>query len=628
MSKWGDAWVPPSGTATTANTLDRIRETLSNARSPSKESAQQQAASAAPTWASDSFYGDPSVPLSLFVVDGVLPASRAESSDGVVTKSPLDVAVATPPKPIAATAATPSSSSSSSSSSLRPAWEVPPVDKKTGRIVDQPLTFHARIKSSGYGQQPAQKMQPRKPGKIALPAPTLRSSSAPRAAGRHPAAHSSSSSSSSEGARLRAYPMDCGPTTQHQPHNDLAAGAPVFGVAFCNDASQLVLHTADATPTTVRLPVHRFGGDGGRCFRAHNGRVTSAMFSHSGQRLLTASEDGTAMVWSAAKGAVAAAAADGPLVVISHDRHQPAATTTTGATAATTTGGGERGYSTSIVGAFQPVSHKEKNSRNRPFGAPVCAATFFYMDKFILLAVKASVMLYSYASEKEEAAAAPRTASLRPGSLTTLDALRRNHSRGRYLRAALWGLEPAQQVTALASVNSAKSPLAFCATSDRRLHVLDAAVGCVARSMDCGHDRAVHSIALPAPSVYASLPMDAYDIFATAATDNAVALWDLRTPAVVMRYTGHVNRHCEQVTCALSPCLRYLAVGSEDRAAHVVDVRTGTALARLTGTRDTVTAVAFSQLFPQLAAGSLDGKVRFYIDPYIATDDPSIAGKV
>ena len=530
-SKWGDAWVP----TTTTTALDRIRDTLSNARSPVKGAVQPADKNDA------SFYADPTVPLSLFLVDGVLPASRTEEGngdggddDGPLRKCPLDATVS-PTKP-----ASGPSSTSSSSSSLRPAWEVPPVDKKSGRIVDQPLTFHARIKSSGYGQQPAQKMQQRKPGKIALPA-TLRSSSAPKAAGRQ---RDIMPSSSSEGARLRSYPMDCGPTTQHQPHNDHPAAAPVFGLAFCNDASQLVLHTADATPTTVRLPVHRFPGDGGRRFLGHDGRVTSAVFSHSGQRLLTASEDGTAMVWSAAKGAVTAAAADGPLVVISHHRHQPsnppAAANANGSGSGS---GGGRGYSTSIVGAFQPLSDKDKNPRNRPFGAPVCGATFFYMDKFILLAVKASVMLYTYASDKEEhAPAAPRAAPLRSGSLTTLDALRRNHSRGRYLRAALWGLEPAQQVTALAAVNSVKSPLAFCATSDRRLHVLDAAVGCVARSMDCGHDRAVHAIALPSPSVYASLPMDGYDVFATAATDNAVALWDLRTPAVVMRYT-YVEGH-------------------------------------------------------------------------------------
>ena len=51
------------------------------------------------------------------------------------------------------------------------------IDKQ-GRIADQPLTFHTKVKSSGYGQPLPQKMAPRKAGKIALPL-TLRSHTTP-----------------------------------------------------------------------------------------------------------------------------------------------------------------------------------------------------------------------------------------------------------------------------------------------------------------------------------------------------------------------------------------------------------------------------------------------------------------
>ena len=107
---------------------------------------------------------------------------------------------------------------------------------------------------------------------------------------------------------------------------------------------------------------------------------------------------------------------------------------------------------------------------------------------------------------------------------------------------------------------------------------------------------------------------DSYNLFATAATDNVVSLWDLRAPSVVFRYTGHVNRR-EQISVALSPCLRYLATGSEDRTARVIDVRGGSEIARLQGHRDVVSGVAFNPLFSQLATCSFDGAVRFYVDP-------------
>lgn len=67
---------------------------------------------------------------------------------------------------------------SSKGRAVKGSWEAPIIDKQ-GRIADQPLTFHAKVKSSGYGQPLLpQKMAPRKAGKIALPL-TLRSHTTP-----------------------------------------------------------------------------------------------------------------------------------------------------------------------------------------------------------------------------------------------------------------------------------------------------------------------------------------------------------------------------------------------------------------------------------------------------------------
>ena len=133
----------------------------------------------------------------------------------------------------------------------------------------------------------------------------------------------------------------------------------------------------------------------------------------------------------------------------------------------------------------------------------------------------------------------------------------------------------------------------------------------VARSIPGAHDRAIHCIALPQPSVYAQLDQSAYNTFATAAMDNSVLVWDLRSPVVAFRYTDHTNRR-ENVECALSPCLRYLACGSEDKSARLVDLRTGRGLAKYTGFRDVVSAVAFHPLAPQVAVASYDGSLKFY----------------
>lgn len=149
------------------------------------------------------------------------------------------------------------------------------------------------------------------------------------------------------------------------------------------------------------------------------------------------------------------------------------------------------------------------------------------------------------------------------------------------------------------------------------MHLLDAAVGAVVKSIDVAHDKAVHCIALPQPSVHCRVEdPQAYNMFATASTDNSILLWDIRTPNSVCRYSSHVNRR-EAVNCCLSPCMRYLATGSEDRTARIVDLRTGMKEISKIGSglfRDVVTGVAYHPIHAQLGVCSFDGTVKFFRD--------------
>ena len=52
-------------------------------------------------------------------------------------------------------------------------------------------------------------------------------------------------------------------------------------------------------------------------------------------------------------------------------------------------------------------------------------------------------------------------------------------------------------------------------------------------------------------------------------------LWDLRKPGGCVRlFHSHVNR-THAVGCAFSPCMRYIATGSEDHRAFLYDVSSG-----------------------------------------------------
>jgi WD40 repeat protein len=147
----------------------------------------------------------------------------------------------------------------------------------------------------------------------------------------------------------------------------------------------------------------------------------------------------------------------------------------------------------------------------------------------------------------------------------------------------------------------------------RKLLVLDAVTGGISRNIDSGHDRNIHCIALPQPSVHVPISQLAYNIFATAATDNVISLWDLRTPRSTSRLTSHINRR-EKCQCSFSPCLRYLTTASEDRSARIFDIRLGKEVVKLGGQhRDVVSSVAYHPIHPQLVTASYDGSVKCYV---------------
>ncbi len=150
----------------------------------------------------------------------------------------------------------------------------------------------------------------------------------------------------------------------------------------------------------------------------------------------------------------------------------------------------------------------------------------------------------------------------------------------------------------------------------RKLLLFDAVSGKISHTFDSHHDRSIHCIALPQPSLHVPLSQSTYNMFATSSTDNVISLWDIRTPQIVMRFTDHINRR-EKIQCAFSPCMRYLATGSEDRTTRLIDLQSGgRQIAKLVSPnspqRDVVSSVAFHPIHPQLIAGSYDGTIRCF----------------
>jgi len=203
---------------------------------------------------------------------------------------------------------------------------------------------------------------------------------------------------------------------------------------------------------------------------------------------------------------------------------------------------------------------------------------FFYLDKFVLLASGRHVLLYQYQIDR-----------------LSKDALIRQHPKGKCKMVHSWD-HAGQKVTSFDAFNNVLSHTIISAGSDRSLTVLDAATGKVARILADAHSKPIHTVALPKPSPLVSLSPLSYDNFATgrarypiagdmrlrpdtaqfaniifmaflcsASTDNVVYCWDVRADVSrIMALQDHVNRR-EKVGLAYSPCMRYLAVGSEER---------------------------------------------------------------
>ena len=418
--------------------------------------------------------------------------------------------------------------------------------------VDQPVTFHRKVASSGYGQPPVLKLH--------AGGPTQRAKAE--------AARTSAKLGGGVPMHLRRYVPAEGPMIEAQVTNCSAcpaAGSAVMRLAYAPDASRLALSGTDGAVTLLRLPARRYsnpGAAGPPALTGHSGAVSSVHWSHSGRLLLSASDDGSACVWDVSADRPPAA----PLLRMQHLRHSP------------------------------QLGAQEQTSTNPTFGSEIRQAQFYYLDAMLLLISGKALHLYSYSLQRTP----------------THDAARAPELRHKYRLQHRWPMPRAHAATCFAAANSFLSPVVLIAGSDRSLAAVDLGTGSTVLDLNDAHERPIHSLRLAEGSAFGDAPSATRDLFITSALDGVVKLWDLRTASCVRRFDAHTN-HVHPIGASLSPCLRYLCCGSEDKSAYVYDARSGAVIERLRHP-DTVSDAAFSPLHPQLATSALDGRIRFFAD--------------
>jgi WD40 repeat protein len=157
---------------------------------------------------------------------------------------------------------------------------------------------------------------------------------------------------------------------------------------------------------------------------------------------------------------------------------------------------------------------------------------------------------------------------------------------------------------------------------------LDASEGKILRSIPLlYHEKNLHHIITPIPSPHIPLSSSHFNTFLTMSAESLLVLWDLRCLQPIFQYSSHINRRESTLNAAFSPCMKYIAIPSEDRTVRIIDIRKSSDLQSSssgksafelckiqTGQRDIVSSVAYNPLFAQLAVGSYDGTVKFFID--------------
>ncbi|KAJ3015117.1 WD repeat-containing protein 27 [Thoreauomyces humboldtii] len=406
---------------------------------------------------------------------------------------------------------------------------------KPGTLRDQPVTFHSKVKSSGYiASPPARTMfgNPRRASSTVLK---------PRAA----APVAAVSKDRDALPKPRAAPA----SVNH--------GGSITSLDMSPSGLSLATSSADRS---VRYHKPLSPEDSTKALIGHNGPVTSVTWSALktgpyNQLLLTAAMDGSARLWSVLQAE--------PLLEFRYLDAKPKTTLT---------------------------PKKVVPPTRRSLHSDILHARFYYKDRFILIPSGSSTHMFTYVLEKSE------SGSVKPGL---------NYNS---YKLATSFTTSAQNVTAIACMNTSRSHLILTAASDKSLQVWDVAQGKVVQAIEQAQERAIHCIGI---YDYETPPAVAAHSFFTAAVTDSIKGWDMRTGKPTMHLHGHVNRSAK-VGCSLSPCGRYLLTGSEDNHAYLYDVRKSSIVEKLGGHTDVVSSVGFSPTTRMMATGGHDGRLRLF----------------
>eukprot|EP01028_Stygiella_incarcerata_P010182 TRINITY_DN5135_c0_g1_i4.p1 TRINITY_DN5135_c0_g1~~TRINITY_DN5135_c0_g1_i4.p1 ORF type:complete len:849 (+),score=202.20 TRINITY_DN5135_c0_g1_i4:38-2584(+) len=417
------------------------------------------------------------------------------------------------------------------------------LGRKRGSVHDQPVTFHSKVHSSGYGHAAPAWMRPALKKKKKKTAPSGQSTSS-FILGSAPYPNAC-------GVTIRLHERWCDALARKGTHN----GA-ILSLSMNGQGSKLAIGSNDTTISLFSLKSAKETAELITCI-GHRHPVTSVRFGLSGKHFISSGNDGTARIWTSDGGDCA--------LVMDH-----------------------------VVHNFKGRSQVP----NPEYPSEVKCAQFFSMDRFIAVGAGDEVLIYKYLIEEPEKSGLRRV--IDGSRYKTVHRLQtKSHS-----------------ITSFACSNTIMSSLFITSNSAKTIEIFDV---CSGRKeplsmIEDAHTRPIQQILLNDAISDPSHAQDNFELFLTSSLDSSLKLWDVRTSSCVMRFVGHSSRSVP-VACSFSPCMRYVACGSEDKCVYIYDRRMGAlACDRIHGATDCVSAVSYHPRIPLLFAGSFDGVLRAYTD--------------
>ncbi len=334
---------------------------------------------------------------------------------------------------------------------------------------------------------------------------------------------------------------------------------PICKLRMSYDGKYFVIGCSDYLVKTSKFPISQKNETHCIAYQSHQSAVHQVSWSYSNKYLLSSASDGKAVLW-------------------------------------------QLGEKEPILTFHNKVKNYGSKSTEGVFVGE-CLTNFFHVDQFVTITNSNKLYLYKYHIQD-----------------MNLDEhiLNKEATPHKYKQASMYETID-QYFCAMSCINSFYSHLLFLATSNKNIELIDVNRNKAMRIIKDAHTRPIHTISLFESSQY--VPFDYFfqmnethnSPFLTSSLDGSIKMWDLRSDKCVRKFVGGHLANSSKIGCCFSPCMRFIATGSEDKCAYLYDVRNGTILHKLNAKcTDTISDVQFHPKTGHLITSSYDGSIRIF----------------